>query len=109
MCVCQMESKLRGSSSYCITWGCSSFGRLGCFDPKCVYPGDLLCLIDDNTTSQTQLMSSNNLTDDAHALTKPMNLVSPSLLAPRLKQNNDANVAEFHVFLCQILCDKHLD
>ena len=65
-----------------ITWGCSSFGRLGCFDPECVYPGDsALPERDDNTTSQTQLMSSNNLNDDACALTKPVNTVYFSWLA----------------------------
>lgn len=99
VCVCVSWASLLH-----ITWGGSSFGRLGCFDPECVYPGEsALPERDDNTTSQTQLMSSNNLPDDAHALTKPMNLVSASLSLLNLLWNrvNYANVAE-EMFLCRL-------
>lgn len=69
-----------------ITRGRSSPSRLGCFGPVYLHPGEPAQLErGNNTTSRTQLMSSNNLTDDADALTRPTHPVFtrlPSDLRP---------------------------
>lgn len=76
VCVCVKQDVLH------ITRGCNSFRRLGFFDRVCFYPGDSALLeTGDNTAPWTKLMSSNNQTDNARALTKPMHVVFDHLVS----------------------------